>query len=339
MPKQYARWQKEPLIKCLFNQSTIWSDVYSFTRQDAQEKSILEVINFFSELKSKIKTNGEVFLGNDKHIVNQIIVELSGNKTYNRFDEGFGSYTLNNVKRRLSSRIGEYLLIKVAQTIFRCKQGLPYNFGGIGCGRAAKKDYLYKPELLRRYSPQVVEITREQIQTALFFGAVTTSNNDQVQKNKYIVYLGSSYSGFKNDFSKIIEGELKILQQIGQKAESIGYTVLYKPHPGEKPDKLALYTSTISNIQFYDSIEPIELICNQNSGINYMISLFSSGMLYLDKFTTSKIMTITIANLLEGEIGKPLLSDNTKEIMSVCNILFPKNMNELNELFIGTYRK
>ena len=111
MPKQYARWHKEPLIKCLLNERTIWGAVYSFTRQDAEEKSILEVIKFFNELKSKIKTNGEVFLGNDKHIVNQIIVELSGNKTYNRFDEGLGSYTLINVKRRLSSRVGEYLLV------------------------------------------------------------------------------------------------------------------------------------------------------------------------------------------------------------------------------------
>lgn len=332
MPKQYARWHNEPLIKFLLNQNTIWSDSYSFTRQDAEEKSVLEVIRFFNGLKSKINTNGEVFLGNDKHIVNQILVELSGNNTYNRFDEGLGSYTLNNEKRKLSSRVGEYLLVKVAQLILRCNTGLQYNFGGLGSGQGAKKDYLYKPELLKRYSPQVVEITRDKIQAALSNTSESISQKEEIHENKYIVYLGSSYSGFKSDINNIIACELGILQQIGQWANSIGCKVLYKPHPGEKTDKIDLYKKNISNIVFYDSIEPVELICNKNHEIRYMISLFSSGMLHLDKFSATKIKTISIVNILENEIGKVLVNDDKKDIMCICNVVSPANMDNLKSL-------
>jgi len=332
-PKQYPRWHAEPLIKCLLNQK-VWKSLHSITGQEIKKKSFLDVKNFIAELKAKIQTNGRVFLGNDKQIINQLLVELSGNKTYSRFDEGIGSYTPGIVNRKLRSKMGEYALIKLMQFLFDCNQGLQYNFGGMGCGKAAIADYLYKPELLSRYSPRVVEITRDQIQSALLPATNGLPQQEQKAGNECLLYLGGSYAVLKNDISVILDNELWLLRQLDEWAQATGRTILYKPHPGEPKEKIERYKNAIRNIVFYDSIEPIELICNTNTTIRYMISLFSSGMLYLDKFAAAPIKTITIANLLESRIGKPLVTERQKEIMNICHIAFPKDITELTKLII-----
>lgn len=329
-PKQYHRWHKESLIKGMLDQNKVWSNIHTIVKQDIKRMSVFEIKKFIDKLKVSIQANGEVFLGNDKQFINQFLVELSGNSKYNRFDEGIGSYTPGIVKRKLKSKVSEYLLIKIMQLIFRCNQGLIYNYDGIGSGQSAVRDYLYNPAILSRYSPQVVEITDSEIQNAL--SNINFKNNNSFDNKEVLVYLGSSYSVFKKDITKIIDIELKMLQQIDAWAQSRGSIVLYKPHPGENSDKLIVYKNKIKNIVFYDSIEPVELICSTNNKIRCMISLFSSGMLHLNKFASQKIKTITIANIFEDQFGKPLVTEKQKEIMKICNISCPRNVEELKKI-------
>jgi len=304
-PKAYSSWENSRCLAKMASDDTTWSSILlgtkDYLRQRVKEHGVLKV---FGELRKTVNAAGkvdQVYLASDKVIANQVLVEMSGNTTYIRFDEGTASYVLQ--PRRWKTQIAEYLGVQILRLLAGLHSGMEYNFKGIGQGKAGTADYLFKPWMLERSSPNPVAIERDAIMRALDKLAPAMEEYQLLMQDPVILYLGS----YQAEFGGVDPvQEIELLKKLSSFAKSIHCKLLYKPHPGERQDKLKSYQEQLADIDFFHSVEPMEIILYRHSNIRALVTaVSSSAMLYADLFAKQEMRSLSAANLL-GWTPKPI---------------------------------
>lgn len=260
----------------------------------------------------------QVFIGSDKEIINQLIVELSGNTAYYRIEDGVWSYACPD--RSWASKLVHGFKIRVLRSIGGLHSDMVYNTGGLGYGKAAKADYLYKPNLLERYSPSVIHIDKEKVQKVM--EKLIDVNDGYKELKDSVLFLGSRR--VEQGKAKI-DVELDLLRQIDKLCQERGLQLLYKPHPAESPDKLKQYKAVLSELKFLELSDPMEILYARFPQIQYVLAHSSSGLLFADVFSRSSVNTIALYRLYDGDDDDPVLT----RLMVKSGVATPTNMQAL----------
>lgn len=290
--------------------------------------SLQQEINSMRSLLTSIGKVDRVFLGSDKNIQNQFLVELSGNTTYFRIEDGIWSYS--SPDRRLTSKISEQIRIHLLRKIGGVKPILKYNLGGLGKGKAASADYLYKPHLLERPSPKVIPIQRADIQKAMQKLAQGIEGYSELSEENLILYLGSDLVEWH---IVTMEQELELLKRINGLGNRFGMRLVIKPHPAENKEKLKMYKEKLPNISFIEASDPIEFIYYTHSNLKTVMAHSSSGLLYADLFGRGDVNRIALLNLF----GNGQIDPTLTRILDNSGTFLPKNFAELETIFNCCY--
>lgn len=269
-------------------------------------------------LFKQVTTIDQVFLGSDKVIQNQILVELSGNINYIRLEDGVWSYSCQD--RHWLSKVWHNQRIKFLRLLGGLKSNMKYNLGGLGHGQAALADYLYKPALLERESPQAITIERDLVLQALerLPGVETAGYQNSFEEG--ILFLGSLQVEFKH---VAIEDELNILKSISDICKDLGFSLVYKPHPAESIDKLNQYQQALPGIIFCSIRDPIEILYNKLEHIKSVLAHSSSGLIFADIFSKSQIKAIALFKLYGSK------DDDLRSMMVKAGVAIPDDIHQL----------
>jgi hypothetical protein len=199
-----------------------------------------------------------------------------------------------------------------------------YNVGGVGHGKAAIADYLYKPHLLERYSPNVIPIERKKVINTMEKLIEKTHQYQDQLPSEMILFLGSRLV----EQGKIsANAEIEILRHICNICEQQGLTLLYKPHPAEKTSKLELYKKKLTEMEFCLIREPIEILYYCLNNLKCVLAHSSSGLLFADVFSKDVIKTIGLFKLYGCEDSDPVLN----RLMEKAGVIIPNNTMELKD--------
>jgi Alpha-2,8-polysialyltransferase (POLYST) len=285
--------------------------------------SLKQEINNMRSIFESIGTIDRVFLGADKNVQNQFLVELSGNSTYFRLEDGIWSYS--SPDRQWASKISERIRIYLFRKIAGIKPIMEYNLSGLGRGKAASADYLYKPQLLERPSPKVITIQRNHIQKAMGKLVPTVNEYPELSGNS-ILFLGSI---MVERHKVTLDQELDLLKKLSQLGNHYGMKLIFKPHPSESIEKLKTYREKLPEVFFIDVSDPIEFIYYTHSSLKIVMAHSSSGLLYADLFGKGHINTVALADLYGPEQIDPVLA----RILQKAGTYLPKSFAELTATF------
>ncbi|MBP1763027.1 MAG: hypothetical protein H6Q65_85 [Firmicutes bacterium] len=330
-PKGYPAWGKSKCLAKMASDPGIWSRITvidkRYIKQEIKKKGLK---NLLDEYRTKLLLEGtidQVYLANDKMLGNQLAVELVRNTKYIRFDEGSASYFLK--KRKWTSKISELVLLKILRCIVGLKSDMVYNFDSIGSAKAGTADYLYKPQLLERFSPDPIAIQKSAITLALQRLTPMMDEYKALEQGEVALYLGN-----KQVDQKVIsaETEIKLLSEIQKMLSKRNMKLLYKPHPAEHADKLEKYSREVPGMQFFETYEPIEIILQKYSTIKYLISFGSSAMLYAEVFSQNQglvlLSTLHLIGLDETALDKYSI---LKMNMQKSGVKIPATINEMQK--------
>ncbi len=314
-------------VRKMFDDILTWQVM----RQDRWLHGVTSLSEFIKKLlqmkqtlfKNRVKFD-KVFLGEDKSFENQLLVELSGNDHYYRMEDGVWSYYASD--RRLLSKLWHGLKMDILRSFSGLHSNMPYNAGGIGRGKAALADYLYKPHLLERFSPNAILIERDQITNTM--KKLTEKMQLQLypdqSTSQVILFLGSKLV----DQGKIsINTEIEILKYIYSICKQEGLVFLYKPHPAEKIDKLESYQKLLPQIEFCQTREPMEVLYYSLKNLKCVLAHSSSGLLFADVFSHDTICTIGLFKLYGNEYNDPILY----RLMGKAGVVIPNTLVELRD--------
>jgi len=326
-PKSHSRWNENRCIAYMAHDTTTWDQIIVADKSYKQKIKSVGPWQVIKEFKDKFSQNGginQVYIASDKTLLNQFIVELSGNTTYIRFEEGSASYIPYD--RKWSSKAGEYLLLQLLRLMAGLRSDFRYNFSGVGLGLAGTADYLYKPHLLERYSPDARLIEPAAIYTALDKVLPVMQDYEQLAGPPVIMYLGSNLV----EHDKVdAEKEIGVLKELSAQASAKGYRLLYKPHPSERPEKLKDYIRRFPSIDVFSCLEPMEIILYKYNNIRYIASTISSAMIYADVFSKSGVVLISTVRL-DAKQNWPDLED----LFNKNNVRFPSTLEELGQIIV-----
>lgn len=304
-PKAYSAWENSRCLAKMASDDTTWKSIIlgtkDYLRQRVKESGALKVLSEIRKTLNDGEKIDQVYLASDKVIANQILVEMSGNTTYIRFDEGSASYVLQ--PRRWKTQAAERLGVQFLRLLAGLHSDMKYNFKSIGQGQAGTADYLFKPWMLERPSPKPVAIEREAIMQALDKLTPVMDEYQVLMQEPVILYLGS----YQAEFGGVDPAqEIDLLKRLAAFAKTIHCKLLYKPHPGERRDKLKAYQEQLADIEFFHSVEPMEIILYRHGNIRALVTaVSSSAMLYADLFAKQEVRSLSAANLL-GWTPKPI---------------------------------
>ena len=257
-PNEYENWPYSTGIQYILKDASTWEKVLiveKWLQRDDKKSSYREQIrNMKERIKSSSAIN-QVFLGSDKIIQNQMIVELAGCTTYSLLDEG--SFSYNSRDRKALSKIWQYLRIQYFRYIGNIHGSMRYNFSGIGYGSGNVADYLYRPELLGRKSKCVKPLERRDIQHILPSIAAHMEEIPILMQQSCIIFLGSP---FIEQGKFTIKAEMQVLEKVYKIAQQSQLRLIYKTHHSENEDKLNTYKKTYPNMDILKSLEPAELL-------------------------------------------------------------------------------
>lgn len=204
------------------------------------------------------------------------------------------------------------------------KTNMQYNLSGIGYGKAATADYLFKPHLLERPSLNPIAIKKEYIDSAM--AKLTKDMPSSLISGNAILFLGSDFVEL-GMFST--QQEIIILKKLSSIAEGFRLYLVYKPHPSETADKLALYKQEVPSMSFLDSFEPIEVIYNKHSNLKFVVSYGSTGLLYSDLFSKSNVKAISLMRLY----GAHNYRKEWEKMLDKAGVLIPEKFEQVELIF------
>jgi len=326
-PNEYENWEQSSGIQFMLQDESTWEKkmiIEKWLQRDDKKSSHRQQIKDMRERIENFHGIDRVFLGSDKIIQNQIMVEIAGCATYSLLDEG--SFSYNSRDRKLLSKIWQYIRIQYFRYIGNIQGNMKYNFSGIGYGPANTTDYLYRPELLGRKSKCTKKIEKEQIQSIL---QTLTSHMKSIQiltGQPCIIFLGSP---FIEQGKFTIETEMEVLNHIYRSAQQYKLRLIYKIHHSENQDKLNQYQQAYPEMVILNSLEPAELLYHKYENIRYVISFASSGMLYINTFAGQHIMPIAAYKLY----GQAEIQPRIQRIFEGSGVCAPENWEEMNDIF------
>lgn len=324
----YQSWQNTIFLQMILT-NKIWDKTFSFERKRFNEslktKSFKTIIR---DLKSDLFGSGkinQIYLGSDKNITNQLIVDWLGQSSFIRIDEGIGSY-LPHVKKRTSSKLWRMLSVQTIRLIGGFRTSLKYNFDSLGASLAATTDYLYKPELLKRPSPCPLPIEQNVIQHALKELAPPIQKYEELESEKIMLFLGATHAAI-NIIS--LEQEILLLRLLSQYALQLGCVLIYKPHPGEDKTNYETLPDHVQSLKVFNCYEPIESIIYRYHNIKYIFSFASSGLLYLNLFATSDVKRICMFKINGAD------NQFLENFFKAWGVLVPNNQADLENILLA----
>lgn len=310
-PQSYEEWSKEPVLNYILSGKSGFKEIFlllrwfrtgqgSYKKQIENLKDMLGDINF-----------DRVFLAVDLDEQAQLLVAILGKKEFYRYEDGIGSYSYNFYNRSRPRAFFHSLKFKYVCQKAGIKTDLEFNSKKIGASKAAVQDYIYRPELLLRQSPEVVEITSEMIKNAI----KEIKENDLLVSffNKpAILYLSQPIKRSRKEEREEICLLRDIIESLDENTDFI-----YKPHARDKTDKLARYKKAIPNLKVFNSRTPAEILYISEPNLQMVIAYYSSALLYGEKFTGRKIRMLSYAK----ESGKKHICE-ALEVMKKAGVEF-----------------
>lgn len=326
-PNEYENWQYSTGIQYILNDKLTWADIFIVQKWLQRDDKVSSYRQQIRDMIKYIESTGginQVFLGSDKIIQNQLIVEIAGCTTYCLLDEGAGSY--NSVDSGNFSKLWKFIRIKYLRFIGNVNGNMKYNLQGIGYGTGNVMDYLYRPELLGRKSKSAKAIDRTLIQPILENITFHMQEISLLTEKPCMIFLGSR-SIELGEFS--INVEMQVLHNIYQIAQQSQLRFIYKTHHSENQDKLNAYQQAYPDMYMLSSLEPAELLYHKYNNIKYVISFASSGMLYINSFTVQDIKPIAVYQLY----GQAKISPKIKKIFNDSGVFTPTEWEEMRLYF------
>lgn len=318
-------WYKSPATRQMATDTELWSRIIIADKWLEQKPVFIKCWKQLKWMKSILLEHGKIdrfFLGADKNIKHQLLVELAGLENYVRLDDGVWSYYCPD--QPFLNKIGDYLLIQFFKKASGIDLNMTYNLGGVGYGKAATGDYLFKPELLERYSPHPMKLSEEAIRIAL--DRLNIPPILAFGSKNAVLFLGGTFVE-KHKVAK--EQEIKILKALLQICTIHNMKLVYKPHPRERMSKLREYQDLIPEITFLvGATDPIEIILGAHPKIRWIVAHSSSGLLFADEFSRG-IKSIALFKLYPNYIEDPIL----ERLMIKGGVIILDNMDDMDHLF------
>lgn len=320
-PHGYEKWHTNKLMTYISSNQCGYKQVFPLLQWlSSKNKS-----QTYKKQAQYVKDNitplniDNVFIGVDISPVNQLLVMAVGKNQFYRFEDGMYSYFNENRRRKKSHAIFHKIktyLLKFASNIHG---SMFINTKAEGENPAGIADYMYHPKLLRRKSPNTIEISISIIQEAIQDLKIKNILPAQFQKNS-ILYLSQPMVEMgKFTLEEEANCLKKIISSVGENA-----VLYYKPHPHDNPEKLSYYKNNFKQLKIYEGIEPAELLFVDNPNLKAVISYQSSALMNVNKFSNNKIKAISLS-----DIFKTPIYPTYKEIMQQTNVFFPKSIDEI----------
>ncbi|WP_425058565.1 hypothetical protein SCACP_32220 [Sporomusa carbonis] len=320
-PHGYNKWQESPLMRYISSTSCGWQQVFplgNWLSSRGKTKSYKQQVAEVRNTIGKIGINA-IYLGSDIDVQNQLLAGALNIDHFCRYDDGLYSYYNEDRRRPLTHRLFHKFRIYILKMLAGITGKVSINTVTAGDNPSGICDFMYKPELLQRYSPQTYEIERTMINQALSHLKERGLFNPVMKENS-ILYLSQPLVEQKK-FS--IEEEMKVLQEIFRNLNGTG-CLLYKPHPNDSAYKIDYYCKALPGLTLYDSIEPVELSFAYEENLKAVISYQSSALLFTDKFTMRKIKAISLVNFYKQKLHPAYM-----KIMRKAGVCFPKDLSEV----------
>lgn len=326
-PHGYEKWQGSKVMNYISSVDCGYKAVFPLiawmTRKN-KKQSYREQVN---EVKNTIGKIGidDVFLGSDIDVQNQLLVGTLGKQEFYRYEDGLYSYYNEDRRRPMSHMLFHKLKIHAMEWMAGIKNGPYINTSTASDSKAGIGDYMYKPELLKRDSPQTHEITVEIIRAAML--DIKQHNVfSKAMKKRSILYLSQPL---------VEQGKFTLADEFGRLksiVENLGkdMVLFYKPHPNDSADKIKFYQKELPQIEFFESVEPVELTFYYEENLQVIISYQSTALMFPDKFTDRKLTSVSLVNFYQEPLHPAYV-----EIMQGAGVEFPKNINEVISLIGG----
>ena len=323
-PHGYEKWKDSKVMNYMSSIDCGYKAVFPLiawmTRKN-KEQSYREQVR---EVKHTIGKFGidNIFLGSDIDVQNQLLVGALGKQEFYRYEDGLYSYYNENRRRPISHMLFHKLRIHAMEWVAGIKNGPYINTATASDSKAAIGDYMYKPELLKRYSPQTYEITLKMISAAM----VDLKQRDvfsNVMKRNSVLYLSQPL---------VEQGKISLDEEFGRlksivESLSENTVLFYKPHPNDSAHKLTFYQKELPQMEFFESVDPVELLFYCEDNLQAVISYQSTALMFPDKFTNRKITTISLVNFYQEPLHPAYV-----DIMQGAGVAFPTNIKEVISL-------
>lgn len=313
-PRNFDAWKDVPVLNYMYSEECGYKKIFPLLRlfrsgQDSYRKQVKEVRNMVGGIEFD-----RAFLAVDIDIQAQLLLAVLGLKNYYRYDEGMWSYYPGGHSRTWLREKYHLLELKTICLLAGIKPKFEFNTAWIGGSKAALGDYLYRPELLMRGSPEVFEITKDMIKDAVRDLKLKGLLKQHFEKET-VIYLSQPLVE-KGEVSEKDElaGLLRVMKKFDGKAQ-----FLYKPHAVDTKQRIEKYKKAIPGMSIYNSIVPAELLYATEPYINTVISYASSGLMFGEKFADRKINMLSLADFC----AKPIDGDAHK-IMENAGVEFIK---------------
>jgi hypothetical protein len=323
-PHGYENWQYSKVMKYMSSVDCGYKAVFpliTWMTRNNKEQSYREQVN---EVKSTIGKIGidDVFLGSDIDVQNQLLVGALRKREFYRFEDGLYSYYNENRRRPTTHMLFHKLKIHIIEWMAGIKNGPYINTSTASDSRAGIGDYMYKPELIKRYSPQTYEITLDMIGAAI---------RDLKQREVFSPVMGKNSILYLSQ-PLVEQGKFTLEEEFGRLKSVVenlsnDEVLFYKPHPNDSANKIKFYKRELPQMEFFESIEPVELSFYSEENLRAVISYQSTALMFSDKFTDRKLIRISLVNFYKEPLHPAYV-----EIMQGAGVEFPKNMNEVISL-------
>lgn len=320
-PHGYDRWSSNPIMSYMSTTQCGYKEVFplihflsSRHKTMSYSKQVQQVQNTIGKLKID-----NIFLGSDIDPQNQMLVASLGLDKFIRYEDGLYSYYNENRRRSKADELFHKLKIWGLEKFSGIHSNLYINTSTASDSKAGIVDYMYKPNLLQRYSPKVKEITKTSIHIAIddlkhrqLLKPVLTSSS--------ILYLSQPLVEQK---LFTIEEELACLKKLIEPLDT-NSKLLYKPHPNDNPQKIEFFKQNLSQISIFNSIEPAELLYTVENKLKAVVSYQSTALMYTNKFALHSIKSISLS-----DFAKSPIYPKYKEIMQNAGVYFPQALEDI----------
>lgn len=327
-PRGEKLWHGSYCLKRIVSDNGVWKRVMVFQHRLARRSRFFHIKHDLQLLRRNLLQYGrfdQIYLGSDREFDNQLLVELVGNTSYVRIEDGVWSYS--SPKLPFYTRIATYLWCQLVRYVTGLNSNMLYNFTGGGYGKACTADFLYKPKLLKRYSPQPVEIRQEAVYGAMEKLIDGMQPIDVLQSGPCLIFLGSSFINIQNRTD--LNREVELLQNVHQLCSAHQLNFIYKSHPFEGQEKLAYYKDHLPAMHIVTTPEPIEALFYKYDSIKICLAHSSSGLLFSDIFARQPIILVALSRLYL----KNYTNHAVDSIMSEAGVHMPQDIAELEFYF------
>lgn len=299
-PHGYDYWKKDNLLDFLSSTRAGYQKIFPLIHWMTSKEKNLSMRKQVRSVQQSILNPSidEAFLSSDLDSQNQLLVAALGLTQFYRFEDGLYSYYNEDRKRPLTHEYFHKIKLNFIKLISGIHSSLYLNTSASGCSPAGIADFMYLPELLKRPSPQVHEITTEMIQTAMRILEINHIIKEELPKGKYSIYLSQPITE-QGKFS--FEDEKKCLSLTIKNLKK-GEKLIYKPHPNDAPYKLDYVKKHYPDIIINESRAPVEIILYREPQIEKVISYQSTTLMLAKKFTQRDITCISLLNFYHKPI-------------------------------------